>query len=198
MSHYDHFGPSSDSGNGNGSALRTTDVQGRSYGGDRDRVPPSMSFAAPGSSSGNMNPASTVAFMLNMGYPPPPIALEPLRRLVEQLTQGPGQILNLQSAFYVTDEITRSPYRTSPAVLFVLQQRLHSSKPDRVTLALELLQLCVNNCGLDFLRQVNREFMKSMTSVIKTVSATFSPNIKSPESTDLEGSRKARCQNQLL
>eukprot|EP01055_Gregarina_sp_Pseudo9_P001520 Gregarina_sp_Pseudo_9__1519@NODE_201_length_3630_cov_7_755778_g186_i0_p2_GENE_NODE_201_length_3630_cov_7_755778_g186_i0NODE_201_length_3630_cov_7_755778_g186_i0_p2_ORF_typecomplete_len546_score194_88VHS/PF00790_19/8_2e19VHS/PF00790_19/3e02ENTH/PF01417_20/0_15Telomere_reg2/PF10193_9/3_5e02Telomere_reg2/PF10193_9/1Nbl1_Borealin_N/PF10444_9/0_87Nbl1_Borealin_N/PF10444_9/2_8e03_NODE_201_length_3630_cov_7_755778_g186_i0211658 len=108
--------------------------------------------------------------MLNMGYPPPPIALEPLRRLLEQMTQGPGQVLNLQLAIHVTDEVSRSPYRIAPAVLFVLQQRLHSSKPDRVTLALELLDMCVKNCGLDFVRHINKEFMKSMVSVIKTTS----------------------------
>eukprot|EP01054_Gregarina_sp_Poly1_P004834 Gregarina_sp_Poly_1__4833@NODE_2575_length_1962_cov_288_174142_g1634_i0_p1_GENE_NODE_2575_length_1962_cov_288_174142_g1634_i0NODE_2575_length_1962_cov_288_174142_g1634_i0_p1_ORF_typecomplete_len580_score83_27VHS/PF00790_19/1_1e18VHS/PF00790_19/5_5e02Dimer_Tnp_hAT/PF05699_14/0_24ENTH/PF01417_20/0_3Telomere_reg2/PF10193_9/3_9e02Telomere_reg2/PF10193_9/2_5_NODE_2575_length_1962_cov_288_174142_g1634_i01711910 len=127
-------------------------------------------YAPPGSTSSSINPASTVAFMLNMGYPPPPIALEPLRRLLEQMTQGPGQVLNLQLAIHVTDEVSRSPYRIAPAVLFVLQQRLHSSKPDRVTLALELLDMCVKNCGLDFVRHINKEFMKSMVSVIKTTS----------------------------
>lgn len=50
-----------------------------------------IAYAAPGSTNNSMNPASTVAFMLNMGYPPPPIALEPLRRLMEQMTQGPGR-----------------------------------------------------------------------------------------------------------
>eukprot|EP01053_Blabericola_migrator_P013132 Blabericola_migrator_1__13131@NODE_899_length_6146_cov_140_321928_g629_i0_p1_GENE_NODE_899_length_6146_cov_140_321928_g629_i0NODE_899_length_6146_cov_140_321928_g629_i0_p1_ORF_typecomplete_len508_score85_67VHS/PF00790_19/6_5e19VHS/PF00790_19/25BURP/PF03181_15/0_15ENTH/PF01417_20/0_23ENTH/PF01417_20/6_5e03Telomere_reg2/PF10193_9/3e02Telomere_reg2/PF10193_9/3_6_NODE_899_length_6146_cov_140_321928_g629_i033324855 len=136
---------------------------------NRGRSQP-IPYAPPGSTSSSINPASTVAFMLNMGYPPPPIALEPLRRLLEQMTQGPGQVLNLQLALHVTDEISRSPYRISPAVLFVLQQRLHSSKPDRVTLALELLDMCVKNCGLDFVRHINKEFMKSMVSVIKTTS----------------------------
>lgn len=134
----------------------------------RGRTQQPIPYAPPGSTSSSINPASTVAFMLNMGYPPPPIALEPLRRLLEQMTQGPGQVLNLQLAIHVTDEISRSPYRIAPAVLFVLQQRLHSSKPDRVTLALELLDMCVKNCGLDFVRHINKEFMKSMVSVIKT------------------------------
>ncbi|EZG66649.1 VHS domain protein [Gregarina niphandrodes] len=142
---------------------------------------PVIQYAAPGNSNSGMNPASTVAFMLNMGYPPPPIALEPLRRLVEQVTMGHGSQLNLHNALYITDEISRSPYRIAPAVLFVLQQRLHSSKPDRVSLALELLDMCVKNCGLEFIRHINKEFMKSMSSVIKTTSfkeRTFTGQMK--------------------
>ena len=46
--------------------------------------------------------------------------------------------LNLQLGLHVTDEITRSPQRISTAVLFVIQQRLHSSKPYRVALALSV------------------------------------------------------------
>ena len=54
------------------------------------RAAPAIPYAAPGSSSGSINPASTFAFIMNMGYAPPDMDLEPLRRLVEQMTEGPN------------------------------------------------------------------------------------------------------------
>ena len=106
--------------------------------------------------------------------------LDPLRRLVEDATDGSRVAINRTDDFGVeldpsktqtiTRELLRSPFVNAPCVLFVIQQRLHSSRPDRIRLALDLTEQCVKLGGLDMAQHLNKEFLRSMTSILKTVS----------------------------
>lgn len=123
---------------------------------------------------------------MNMGYPPPPMHLDPLRRLVEEATdggrgvptRGPGGFtveLDAAKEETIIKELLRSPFVNAPCIFFVLQQRLHSSRPERIKLALDLTESCVKSGGLDVAQHINKEFLRSMTAILKTVSESASP-----------------------
>jgi len=122
------------------------------------------------SSTGNPNPISTIGFLWNMGYPPPPITMDGLKKLCENCVDNSTFVIPEKSKMILINEVKAKPFSRSQTVLFVIQQALHSSKLEKVSNALELSHALMLELKLDFARHINREFMSSMKNVINTTS----------------------------
>jgi len=123
-----------------------------------------------GGSSGNPNPISTLGFLWNMGYPPPPITMDGLKKLCETCIDNNTFTIPEKAKTTLVAEVKQQPFSRSQCVLFVIQQSLHSSKLEKVSNALELTNTLIDEMRVDFARHINREFMTSVKNVINTTS----------------------------
>ena len=93
-----------------------------------------------------------------------------IRRLVYNLLESKSSTLNLDRALIIVDEINSRGPLGCHAVLGGIYERLYRRKG--LYLALELLEFCVRNCGLDFAVFLRRPFLKAMTRLLKLKSLT--------------------------
>jgi len=144
--------------------------QGRGYGQSQGGQQGSGSQQTQKSSSGNPNPISTLGFLWHMGYPPPPITMDGLKKLCENCIDNQTFCIPEQSKRILINEVKAQPFSRSQTVLFVIQQAMHSSKLEKVSNALELSHALMLELKLDFARHLNRDYMLSMKNVINTTS----------------------------
>eukprot|EP00915_Cephaloidophora_sp_WS-2016_P008771 GHVH01012286.1.p1 GENE.GHVH01012286.1~~GHVH01012286.1.p1 ORF type:complete len:456 (+),score=70.82 GHVH01012286.1:145-1512(+) len=122
------------------------------------------------SSQSNPNPLSTIGFLWNMGYPPPPITMDSLKKMTENCIDNQSFVLPEKLLSNIIHEVKAQPFMRVPVILFVIQQSLHSSKIEKVSNSMELTHAVFLEMGLEFARYFNREFMVSIKNVIGTSS----------------------------
>eukprot|EP00920_Eleutheroschizon_duboscqi_P036504 GHVT01087923.1.p1 GENE.GHVT01087923.1~~GHVT01087923.1.p1 ORF type:complete len:344 (+),score=4.49 GHVT01087923.1:300-1331(+) len=119
----------------------------------------------------------------------------PLQRFVDLVIQcisfhGGTLQLDVASAVNLVDECTASADKSRLLLHILADKFKHSSNADTIQLALELVEMCAKNIGVDFVRHVDDSFMRAMANLLKltTFKRSLARDVKSKINQFISGS----------
>eukprot|EP00923_Selenidium_pygospionis_P002735 GHVN01004201.1.p1 GENE.GHVN01004201.1~~GHVN01004201.1.p1 ORF type:complete len:779 (+),score=185.59 GHVN01004201.1:191-2527(+) len=99
-----------------------------------------------------------------------------LKHLTESIVDAPSAVLSLENSIRVTDEINAHKAPAADTVLFVVYVRLKEKESaEKIMLSLDLMDVCVKNCGLVFAKHINSNLMMRMARLLRLT--TFDKSI---------------------